>query len=96
MSQDQVSLEVMRRAVAALPERERAVFWLCAVEGLDYRAIAERLGISLAEVERLLAAALLVIDRHLDDAAHATDPVTSGAKPFVIRLHRLARWLGFV
>ncbi|WP_227698810.1 RNA polymerase sigma factor [Sphingomonas hengshuiensis] len=67
----------MRRAVAALPERERSVFWLSAVDGLDYPAIAERLGISLAEVERLLAAALLVIDRHLDDAPHAPGPVGS-------------------
>lgn len=95
MSQDQVGLEAMRRAVAALPERERSVFWLCAVDGLDYPAIAARLGISLAEVERLLAAALLAIDRHLEDAACAPDPVSSGAKPFASWLHRLARWLGF-
>ena len=95
MSQHQGSLEAMRRAVAALPQRERSVFWLCAVDGLDYPAIAERLGISLAEVERLIAAALLAIDRHLGDAACAPDPVSSGAKPFASRLHRLARWLGF-
>lgn len=95
MSQDQASLEAMRRAVAALPECERSVFWLCAVEGLDYHAIAARRGISLAEVERLFAAALLAVDRHLGDAACVPDPVSSGAKPYASRLHRLARWLGF-
>ena len=95
MSHDQVSLKAMRRAVAALPERERSVFWLCAVDGLDYPAIAERLGIGLAEVERLLAAALLAIDRHLGGAACVPDAVSSGVKPFASRLHRLARWLGF-
>jgi DNA-directed RNA polymerase specialized sigma24 family protein len=95
MSQDDVSMKAaMRRAVAALPERERSVFQLCAVEGLGYPTIAGRLGTSVAEVERRLATALLAIDRHLTDAGYTPDPVGFGGKPVRTRLHRLARWLG--
>jgi len=57
--------ERMREAAAALPRTLRAVFRLHAVEGLDYAAIAERLGIDVAEVERSLAEAIVRIDAQL-------------------------------
>ncbi len=95
MSQDDARLSVrMRAAVRALPEPERAVFLLCAVDGLDYPEIADRFGITVPEVERLLVTALLAIDRHLDDTAPARNPLDSGAKRPATRLHRLVRWLG--
>ncbi|MFS2108068.1 RNA polymerase sigma factor [Sphingomonas sp. Sphisp140] len=95
MSDDEATLKRdMRAAVAALPELERSVFRLCAVDGLDYPAIAERLGIDIEQVERLLVAALIAIDRHLDTASRARSLVESGAKRPVTRLHRLVRWLG--
>lgn len=98
MSPDDDSVEIdMREMLAALRElepQERAVFQLCAVDGLDYPEIAERLGIGPAEVERLVASALLAIDRHLDVASRARNPVGSGAKRRTNRLHRLMRWLG--
>lgn len=98
MSRDDVSLRTDLRAVLAalreLEPLERSVFRLCAVDGLDYPAIAERLGIGVAEVEQALASALLAIDRHLDDASRARNPVGSGAKRRTNRLHRLMRWLG--
>ncbi|MDT8760542.1 sigma-70 region 4 domain-containing protein [Sphingomonas psychrotolerans] len=98
MSRDDVSVRTDLRAVLAalreLDPLERAVFQLCAVDGLDYPEIAERLGIGPVEVERFLASALLAIDRHLDVASRARNPVESGAKRRANRLHRLMRWLG--
>ncbi len=81
-------------ALRELEPLERAVFQLCAVDGLDYPEIAERLGIGIADVERQLASALLSIRRHLDMASRARNRVGSGAKRRTNRLHRLLRWLG--
>jgi len=98
MSRDDISVRTDLRAVLAalreLEALERAVFQLCAVDGLDYLEIAGRLGISVAEVERLLASALLAIDRHFDQASRARNPIGSGATRRTNRLHRLMRWLG--
>ena len=98
MTRDDVSVKTDLRAVLAalreLEPLERAVLQLCAVDGLDYPEIAERLGIGVVEVERLLASALLAIDRHLDNASRARNPIGSGAKRRANRLHRLTRWLG--
>ncbi|MFL0415100.1 sigma factor-like helix-turn-helix DNA-binding protein [Sphingomonas sp. 179-A 2A2 NHS] len=55
----------LRKALAALPTAERRVFLLHAAESMDYPAIARRLSITVYEVERLLAAALVLLDRHL-------------------------------
>lgn len=66
MSQtDRKQLERMRRAVAALPERTGAVYRFHLFEGLDYPAIAERLGIECGEVERHIAEAIVAIERAL-------------------------------
>lgn len=53
--------ERVRDAVAALPLWPREVYWLSAVERLDHTAIGRRLGISVADVEWLLAKALFMI-----------------------------------
>jgi DNA-directed RNA polymerase specialized sigma24 family protein len=45
---------------------ERRVLELSAADGLDNHAIADRLGISLRRVQRLLARALIKFDRALD------------------------------
>lgn len=51
-------LVALERALAELPPRRRAVFMAALVEGLPYREIAERLGISLRSVEREMSRAL--------------------------------------
>ncbi|WP_175488005.1 RNA polymerase sigma factor [Sphingomonas sp. NFR04] len=84
----------MQRAVTALPEAQRAVFQLCAVEGLAYPEVGARLGISTAEVERLLGEAVIAVDRSLRGARYLRDPVGFGGKARRALLHRLARWLG--
>ena len=61
-------LERLRRAVAALPMPAREVYWLSAVDGLDYAAIGARLGIGMAEVEAALAEAIVTLDILLDEA----------------------------
>lgn len=59
--------ERVHDAVAALPLWPREVYWLSAVEGLNHEAIAARLAISVADVEWLLARALLLLVLHLGD-----------------------------
>ena len=68
---DDVTLERMRHAVEALPDLPFEVFRLCRFEGLDYPAIADRLGISVRKVEKNLARAIYLIDRHMDRAEQA-------------------------
>ena len=55
----------LARAIDKLPQREREVFEMVAVEGLGQPEAAERLGISTARIERLLARALRRLDRRL-------------------------------
>ncbi|WP_084253547.1 RNA polymerase sigma factor [Sphingomonas pituitosa] len=95
MSMDQQERRAtMQSAVAALPEAQRAVFQLCAVERLAYPEVGARLGISTAEVEHLLGEAIVAIDRSLRGPRYLRDPVGFGGKARRALLHRLARWLG--
>ena len=55
------------RAVAALPERRRAVFELCFVEGLTYRETAEVLEISPKTVEHQMSSAFKALREALAD-----------------------------
>lgn len=50
-------LAVVRDAVLELPERTRQVFVLARIEGLTYREVAARLGISDSSVQKHLAKA---------------------------------------
>lgn len=59
----------MREAIASLSPRSRIVFRLHRVEGLDFEQIADRLGLSIADVERDLATALVQIAKTLDGRA---------------------------
>ncbi|MFA6118227.1 MAG: sigma factor-like helix-turn-helix DNA-binding protein [Sphingomonas sp.] len=61
--------QALRRAFDALPERTRKVFWLHRVDDLSYAQIAERLGITIEEVQTEIANALYGIDRLLRDVA---------------------------
>ena len=54
------------RAADQLSADQREVLVLSAREGLSNEKIAARLGISAEAVERLLAAALVALDRALD------------------------------
>lgn len=58
----------LRAAIVAMPEPRRSVYVLCARDGLDYNAVAGRLGLAVGVVERLLAKALVDLIAAADDA----------------------------
>jgi DNA-directed RNA polymerase specialized sigma24 family protein len=60
-----VEADRFERAVHRLSRREREVLVLSASKGLGLKAVAARLGLSAAEAEKLLAAALCKLDRAL-------------------------------
>ena len=55
-------LDRLESALARLPERRRVVFLAARQQGRDYVEIAERNGMSVRQVEREIAAALLQLD----------------------------------
>lgn len=55
----------MRDAIAALPEQTRTVYLAHLVDGEDYATIGAREGMSVRQVERHIADAIVFIDRHL-------------------------------
>jgi DNA-directed RNA polymerase specialized sigma24 family protein len=57
----------LRVAVAAMPEPRRSVYLLCARDRLDHSQVAARLGISVRQVERYLAEAVMDLMRAFDD-----------------------------
>lgn len=60
-------MRVYRRAVADLPAKTREAFLLHRVDGLGYKEIGERLGISIPTVQYHVARALMAIGRALDE-----------------------------
>ena len=59
----------MRDAIAALPEPTRAVYLAHLRDGDDYPTIGAREGLTVREVERHVARAIVLIDRHLRRSA---------------------------
>ena len=51
-------MELLQRALLELPERTRAIFVLQRFEGLKYKEIADRLGISASSVEKHMMSAI--------------------------------------
>jgi RNA polymerase sigma-70 factor (ECF subfamily) len=58
-SETELNLEALQRRLDRMDRLTRAVFLLHRVDGLDYPAIAWRLGISVEGVERRIARAML-------------------------------------
>jgi len=55
-------LRAMQRALEALPDPDRTIFARHRIDGWDYARIALDLGISMTEVERGVARAILALD----------------------------------
>lgn len=71
MKQELPHAELLRRiqrALNTMDELPRAVFDLHRYRDLDYRRIAEELGISVGEVERHMADAMLHLLRCVNDS----------------------------
>ena len=58
-------LQRMRRAIARLPEPIATIYRLHLVDGLDYRSVAALTTLDVADVERCIARAIVLIDRYL-------------------------------
>ena len=67
-----ITLDAVRRAVAVLPEEQRAVILLVCVEGNSYRDAAEILGVPIGTVTSRLTRGRVSLARTLD-AGEATD-----------------------
>jgi RNA polymerase sigma factor (sigma-70 family) len=59
-------MRTYRRAVGEMPDKTRDAFLLHRVDGLGYREIGERLGISVPTVQYHVARALMHLDKALD------------------------------
>ncbi|AUC95049.1 RNA polymerase subunit sigma-24 [Bradyrhizobium sp. SK17] len=58
IAEARLELEALSEAINAMPPRRRAVFVAARLEGLPYKMIAERLGVTVRVVDRELAIAL--------------------------------------
>lgn len=63
---DPATLKRLERAVGKLPRLQREIFLAARLDDMDYVEIAERTGLSVREVEREIARALLSIVRRMD------------------------------
>jgi len=61
-----IDADRIERAARCLTARERQVLVLSASENLGLETVADRLGLSLSEAQRLLADALCKLDRALE------------------------------
>lgn len=64
--EERLRLRRAERAVRGMGDMERAVFLAIRVDELSYPEIAEKLGISIAEVESHFAASLAVLVKVMD------------------------------
>jgi RNA polymerase sigma-70 factor (ECF subfamily) len=60
-------VEKIERSIAALPDRRREIFTLSREQGLKYREIAEKLGISIKTVETQMGQALKDLRENLKE-----------------------------
>ena len=64
---DPVRLERLETAFRHLKPKHQRLILMARVDGLTYAEIAERLGTSIAQVERRMARAILALDRAMDE-----------------------------
>lgn len=71
-AESQLYFKEVQRAVAALPEAQRAVLLLVCVEGYGYREAAEILGVPVGTAMSRLARARVALVEHLDNVSTDT------------------------
>lgn len=69
MANDPELLKKLERAMLRLPRTTREVFLAHRLDDMSYQEIADRAGVSVREVERHMARAILAIDRSLNGPA---------------------------
>jgi RNA polymerase sigma-70 factor (ECF subfamily) len=75
---DPVMLAKVEHAMQRVPRRQREIFLAIRFDNMGYPEIAERTGLTVAQIERLFAEALVNFMRNLDEP----------------RRHWWRRWLG--
>jgi RNA polymerase sigma-70 factor (ECF subfamily) len=75
---DPADLARLDYAMRRVPRRQREIFLAVRLENLSYPEIAERIGLTIDQIEQLFTAALVNLTRNLDDP----------------RRHWWRRWLG--
>jgi DNA-directed RNA polymerase specialized sigma24 family protein len=65
---DRIRLAQVERGVATMGSRLREIFLMHRLESIGYPQIGARLGLSVAEVERYIASAMLHLVRAMDEA----------------------------
>jgi len=73
-------LVVFAEALSSLPEAHRQALILRKIDGLKFKEIADRLGVSVSTVEKRVAAALLRCHRHLSANGYEPDGVPQAPK----------------
>lgn len=63
---DSVTLKRMERAVRKLPRLQREIFLAARLDDMSYVEIAERTGLSVGQIEREIARALVSIVRRMN------------------------------
>lgn len=63
---DPGTLRRLKRAIRRLPREQHTVFCAVRYEDLDYEQVAARTGLTVREVEHLLAQALFALMRDMD------------------------------
>jgi RNA polymerase sigma-70 factor (ECF subfamily) len=63
---DPMTVKRMERAVRKLPRLQREIFLAARLDDMSYAEIAERTGLSVREVEREIARALVSISSRMD------------------------------
>ena len=66
---DPQQLRKLEAAFRCLKPKHQRLILMARVEGLPYAEIAERIGTSVAQVERGMADAIYALDKALDDKA---------------------------
>ena len=66
--EDRARLARLEHAVTTMGSPMRDIFLMHRLESLGYPEIGERLGLSVAEVERNIAGAMVHLDRVMDEA----------------------------
>lgn len=70
MPEDLTEAEILARleiGLQRMPEQRRAIFLAVRLDGASYAELAERIGVTVQQIEREVAAALVELDRAVHD-----------------------------
>ncbi|BBE33998.1 RNA polymerase sigma factor [Sphingosinicella microcystinivorans] len=72
-------LFILSQAIASLQPELRQALWMCKVDKLKFKQIAEKLGVSVSTVEKRVAAALIACNAYLRNQGYDPAEFSGGA-----------------